>query len=519
MNWKWRSLVGVAALLLAIADQARCMEYFVSPTGNDSNPGTLDLPFASISRGQQAATAGDTVWLRGGTYQYTAGLGASANAVLFNKSGASGRPINYFAYPGETPTFDFFNYLPQERIRGFSVRADWLHFRGIELRGVQQTITNVNESWGIRVENGADNNTFEQLNLHNNEGPGFFINDGGNNLVLNCDSHDNYDPDRGGENADGFGSHSNDNGNVFIGNRAWNNSDDGYDCINSRGQVMFIDSWSWRNGWIPGTNTAAGNGAGFKAGGFGLDSNTFPTPANVPTNLVENSLAFNNRAQGFYANHHPGGIDFINNTAYNNPRGFDLTNDVMPDLWPADHYLRNNVSFGNGANLYNANQALVDDEFNTWNLQSGATAGDFLTLSSLGVDGPRQADGSLPVLDFMRLAASSQLVDAGTNVGLPFFGMAPDMGAFEFGMPGDFNNDGLVDAADYTVWRDNLDTIYTAADYETWRTYFGSSSPGRGADSVLAVPEPAAWVLTSCLAIGIRIRRHTVPFGARSART
>ncbi len=319
-----------AAILLALCCGVvplSAAEYYVAPTGSDTNPGTLALPFASIARGQTAASAGDTVWLRGGTYQYT-GTTGSANAVLFNKSGTSANPIKYWAYPGETPAFDFFNYLPQERIRGFSVRADWLHFRGIELRGVQQTITNVNESWGIRVENGADNNIFERLNLHHNEGPGLFIQDGGNNLVLNSDSHHNYDPDRGGENADGFGSHSNDNGNMFIGNRAWENSDDGFDFINSRGNVVVMDSWSWRNGYVPGTQSGAGNGAGFKAGGFGLDSNTFPAPENVPRNLVEGNVAFNNRTQGFYANHHPGGLDFISNTAYANPRGFDLLADV-----------------------------------------------------------------------------------------------------------------------------------------------------------------------------------------------
>ncbi|TWT90544.1 Pectate lyase L precursor [Pseudobythopirellula maris] len=215
--------------------------------------------------------------------------------MLFNKSGSPGARINYWAYQDETPVFDFFDYTPYERIRGFSVRADWLHFRGIELRGVQQVITNVNESWGIRVENGADHNVFERLDLHHNEGPGLFIQDGGGNLVLNSDSHNNYDPDRGGENADGFGSHSNDDGNVFIGNRAWNNSDDGYDFINSDGHVRVESSWAWSNGYVPGTTTAAGNGAGFKAGGYGLNENNFPDPEGVPRNEVIGNLAFDNR--------------------------------------------------------------------------------------------------------------------------------------------------------------------------------------------------------------------------------
>jgi hypothetical protein len=44
---------------------------------------------------------------------------------------------------------------------------------------------------------------------------------------------------------------------------------------------------------------------------------------------------------------------------------------------------------------------------------------------------PRQADGSLPVNNFMRLAATSDAIDVGENLGFPYFGAAPDLGAFE----------------------------------------------------------------------------------------
>ena len=56
--------------------------YYVATTGSDSNPGTEALPFASIARGQEAAAAGDTVWIRGGVYEYVAGAGADANAEV-----------------------------------------------------------------------------------------------------------------------------------------------------------------------------------------------------------------------------------------------------------------------------------------------------------------------------------------------------------------------------------------------------------------------------------------------------
>jgi arabinogalactan endo-1,4-beta-galactosidase len=61
--------------------------------------------------------------------------------------------------------------------------------------------------------------------------------------------------------------------------------------------------------------------------------------------------------------------------------------------------------------------------------------------------------------------------------------------------PGDFNRDGFVDAADYTIWRNGFDTgQYNEDDYADWKANFGSV--GNGASSTQAtVPEPAAIVL------------------------
>lgn len=75
------------------------------------------------------------------------------------------------------------------------------------------------------------------------------------------------------------------------------------------------------------------------------------------------------------------------------------------------------------------------------------------------------------------------------------------------GINGDYNNNGVVDAADYVVWRDKLNlsvTIpndstpgtVTAADYTVWRTNFGKTTAGSGAllgDGI--VPEPdSGWL-------------------------
>lgn len=67
------------------------------------------------------------------------------------------------------------------------------------------------------------------------------------------------------------------------------------------------------------------------------------------------------------------------------------------------------------------------------------------------------------------------------------------------GLPGDFNDDGAVDAADYVVWR----KIDGSPDgYDTWRAHFGETAPGSGAVLVGAsVPEPPALVLLAALAL------------------
>jgi hypothetical protein len=73
-------------------------------------------------------------------------------------------------------------------------------------------------------------------------------------------------------------------------------------------------------------------------------------------------------------------------------------------------------------------------------------------------------------------------------------------------LSGDYNGDGTVDAADYTVWRNNLGDAnesdinnngdggaVTDSDYDWWKQHYGDSLPGSGtgATANATVPEPA----------------------------
>jgi hypothetical protein len=63
-------------------------------------------------------------------------------------------------------------------------------------------------------------------------------------------------------------------------------------------------------------------------------------------------------------------------------------------------------------------------------------------------------------------------------------------------LPGDYDQNGVVDVADYVVWRDGLGTTYTQHDYDVWRANFGRTA-GSGAGTVAntAVPEPMTLVI------------------------
>lgn len=144
--------------------------------------------------------------------------------------------------------------------------------------------------------------------------------------------------------------------------------------------------------------------------------------------------------------------------------------------------------------------AYLEDNADVY-LVSGATFDlDFVgqdTIDSLFIDGVSQAVGTWGAVG-----------SGATNESTLFTGSGMLLVSTLAGLAGDYNNDGVVDAADYTVWRDNLGaaagtlpndvdggTIGTAQ-YQTWKANFGATLGGGSAGSI---PEPGTAILLATI--------------------
>jgi hypothetical protein len=264
--------------------------YWVGPSGSDTNPGTEAAPFATVAHAVLFVHAGFTIWILPGTYAYV-------TPISLGTSGTSASVINLFAAPGTRPVLDFAQQktmTPTDSLRGFNVSGDYWHLRGFEVKNAADNCINISGSHNTLEDVITDfcGDTGIQITVGSAQASD--ATRGASNLILNCDSHDNFDVATGGENADGIDAKLNIGpGNIFRGCRSWNNSDDGYDLFGVVQPVTIDNCWAMLNGHTTsGQKGPAADGNGFKLGGNN-------TPA---VHVVTSSFSMNNDTCGFTLN-------------------------------------------------------------------------------------------------------------------------------------------------------------------------------------------------------------------------
>lgn len=108
--------------------------FVVSPTGNDSGPGTLARPWRTIQQGVRRLRAGERLLVRRGTYNEN---------VQLDRAGTPDKPITIASYPGERVVISHSSY-PLE------IEGSYLRIRGFVLEGAKGT-----SSTNVYFERGA----------------------------------------------------------------------------------------------------------------------------------------------------------------------------------------------------------------------------------------------------------------------------------------------------------------------------------------------------------------------------
>lgn len=426
--------------------------YYVSPDGNDAGAdGTLAKPYYHLSAIVGKTVPGDTIYMLAGTYNYT-------ERININHYGLRNSGMIVIAGKGGRAVLDFSGMADEDNNQGIRLTGSYWHLYNIDIVGAGDNglLIERNKPSGGNYNNIKDSvsqghdNLIECCNFYRNRDSGLQIkNLGSNNKIVNCDAYYNRDSSDG--DADGFAvkiSHG--DGNYFYGCRAWNNSDDGWDgFIKSDGgfpddiTTTLEECWAFNNGFLETGAEGEGNGNGFKMGSDQGRNN----------NILNRCLAFNNLQKNFDQNHNTGNMILNNCTSYSEKytsNSSHYTYRLDEDVASGHEILLTNcVAISDGISdrkksayaPYSVTTAkLVTSDLNT-------LPADYKSIDPKPAFAERQTDGSLPVMDFMHIAAgNAKLIDTGSevvsytgesrwSVGIKYNGTAPDLGCFETGTP------------------------------------------------------------------------------------
>ncbi|SFS58316.1 right-handed parallel beta-helix repeat-containing protein [Lutibacter maritimus] len=348
--------------------------------------------------------AGEIIFLNGGNYIIN-------DKITLSKSGTSGNEITLIGQTeGTRAKLDFSAMSENSANRGVTITGNYWHIKGIDIFAAGDN--------GMFIS--GNNNLIEFCTFSENADTGLQIGNGAaNNTILNCDSF--FNADSSIENADGFACKLDaGTGNKFIGCRAWQNLDDGWDGY-LRGTdnitTTYENCWAIKNGYLKNGTKGLGDGNGFKTGGS--DDKLLRHNA-----IYKNCLAVGNVYDGFDHNSNRGNVTMYNCSAYDNGKNYSFSNTNPLEKLT----IKNSSVLGILGSVSASN---IDITNNSWQNGIVTTSEDFISIDYSELISARNADGSLPNITFFHLKAGSDLIDKGIDVGLSFNGSAPDLGPFE----------------------------------------------------------------------------------------
>jgi len=308
-------------------------------SNNGTGDGSKDNPCALRSAINRLSSNKNRIYIIEGTYNFD-------SAIILNSNGRKDLYYELIAFNNGKVIFDFgkdyrkekiiTNSFNTEKSKGIVIKGNYYYIKGITIKNAGAHGMHISGSFN-KIENcilACNGNTGLNISSSKNNPKDTWAHD---NYILNCTSYGNYDWDRDtdqGEDADGFGAKvTAGENNTFDGCISYNNSDDGWDLFTQQktgavGSSIIKNCVAFNNGYSIDYEDLK-NGNGFKLGGRAIEVD----------HTVINSIAFNNKANGFDDNSNPGTITIKNCTAYNNgKRNYSMgrfleDNDTYNSTW------------------------------------------------------------------------------------------------------------------------------------------------------------------------------------------
>ena len=384
--------------------------YYVATTGNNSNPGTEEQPWQTVVYAVNTMVAGDTTYVRGGTY--------TEGAIQFKRSGTQAAPIELLNYPGESPVIDFVDGLLGKTVtilhtRGQNVAMGYITIEGFEIK---------NGHDGIKFH-GTHNSVFRRNWVHHNKNQGVIGIGGHHNLFdRNIINH---------------------NGN-FVGCANGEMTPSGVSvCGQTHGMYMHGDTYTITNNLIydnlangiqqNGSSTSSYTAARHPGPEFSgaanwvISNNTFAYESYGAGLTIWGSLTNNTRVENniFHENQQANGSRSGQGVFFTSCRGTGIT-------------IRNNLSYASGSGGI--------PFLGTSGASEGVNYTQSGNLVNISNPGFVNAPATLMATPNFALTARSPAIDAGlplATVKIDFNGTprpqgrAPDIGAYEYTTGGD----------------------------------------------------------------------------------
>ena len=161
---------------LTIIDDETESYFYVSPSGDDANNGSFDTPWRTLEKAAQEAKAGDTIWIKAGTYNET---------LSSSNSGQSDAYITFQNMPSETVVIDA-NGLNHGILLW---NKSFIRISGLEVKNARSDAVFIGHS----DDSSSDINIIEKLTIHNClDGAGINVNGNNNHILYNTISGCQY---------------------------------------------------------------------------------------------------------------------------------------------------------------------------------------------------------------------------------------------------------------------------------------------------------------------------------------